>query len=72
MEPAMDSKQNGLHYIHPSATKNARARQIRRRNTKDLSRAMVEMNQNVNHTKAFIKVLQTAVKLLGTLIDEKV
>ncbi|MET0072293.1 MAG: hypothetical protein ABW096_19830 [Candidatus Thiodiazotropha sp.] len=38
----------------------------------DLSRAMVELQQHANQTKAQVKTLKTADEMIGMLIDERV
>ncbi|MES9998166.1 MAG: hypothetical protein ABW119_06385 [Candidatus Thiodiazotropha lotti] len=50
----------------------ASANQVQQSNPKDLSRSMVEMQQQANLVKAQVKTLKAADETLGTLIDEKV
>ena len=50
----------------------ASANQVQQSNPKDLSRSMVEMQQQANLVKAQVKTLKAADEVLGTLIDEKV
>ncbi len=54
------------------ASEIASANQTTQSQPTDLSRAMVEMKQHANQTKASVKVLQTADDMLGTLFDERV
>jgi hypothetical protein len=66
----MDSFQMGFQRMRRMASSNARVQQISQRNLTDPTRAMVVLNYRANTTKISFKALQSAAKLLGTLIDE--
>jgi len=65
------SIQKGFQGMRRVASEIASAPQATQSKPTDLSRAMVEMKQYANQTKASVKVLQAADQLLGTLIDER-
>lgn len=54
------------------ASEIASAQQTNPAKPTDLSRAMVELKQHANQTKAQVKTLKTANDMLGTLFDERV
>jgi hypothetical protein len=70
--PALQGVHKGLQGMRRVASEIASAQQTTKSNPTDLSRAMVEMKQHTNQTKASVKVLQAADDLLGNLIDERV
>jgi hypothetical protein len=71
MEPAMDSTQKGFRRMRRISSRNINWKQISQRNSTDLSRTMVVLNQHVNHVKASTKIRRAVSLLLGTLFDEK-
>jgi hypothetical protein len=70
--PALQGVHKGLQGMRRVASEIASTQQATQSNPTDLSRAMVEMKQHANQTKASVKVLQAADDLLGSLIDERV
>jgi flagellar hook protein FlgE len=70
--PALQGIQKGFQGMRRVASEIASTKQTRQSNPTDLSRAMVEMKQHANQTRASVKVLQTADDMLGTLLDERV
>ncbi len=70
--PALQGIQKGLQGMRRVASEIASAQQVQQTNPKDLSRSMVEMQQQANLVKAQVKTLRTADEVLGTLIDERV
>lgn len=72
MGPSVLGIQRGLQGMRRVASEIAGATQSPQTKPTDLSRAMVEMKQHANQTKASVKALQTADDMLGTLFDERV
>ncbi|MEJ2406107.1 MAG: hydrolase [Candidatus Thiodiazotropha sp.] len=70
--PALQGIQKGLQGMRRVASEIASAQQVQQTNPKDLSRSMVEMQQQANLVKAQVKTLRTADEVLGTLFDERV
>ncbi|MCG7898914.1 MAG: hydrolase [Candidatus Thiodiazotropha lotti] len=69
---ALQGIHKGLQGMRRVASDIASANQVQQSNPKDLSRSMVEMQQQANLVKAQVKTLKAADETLGTLIDEKV
>lgn len=69
---ALQGIQKGFNGIRRVASEIASAQQTNQANPTDLSRAMVELQQHANQTKAQVKTLKTANEMIGTLIDERV
>ena len=72
MGPSVLGIQRGLQGMRRVASEIAGATQSPQTKPTDLSRAMVEMKQHANQTKASVKALQAADDMLGTLFDERV
>jgi len=70
MGPAVQGIQRGFQGLRRVASEIASSQHTTKASATDLSRAMVEMKQHANQTKASVKVLQTADEMLGTLFDE--
>jgi hypothetical protein len=70
--PALQGIHKGFQGMRRVASEIASSKQTTQSQPTDLSRAMVEMKQHANQTKASVKVLQTADDMLGTLFDERV
>jgi hypothetical protein len=69
--PALQGIQKGFQGMRRVASEIAGAQQTSQARPTDLSRAMVELQQHANQTKAQVKTLKTANELIGTLIDER-
>jgi hypothetical protein len=72
MGSAMQGIEKGFQGMRRVASEIASTQQTTQSKPTDLSRAMVEMKQHANQTKASTKVLKAADDMLGTLIDERV
>ncbi|QYZ66626.1 MAG: hydrolase [Gammaproteobacteria bacterium (ex Lamellibrachia satsuma)] len=70
--PALQGIQRGFQGMRRVASEIASVNQSEKQNPTDLSRAMVEMNQQTNQAKASAKVLKAADDSIGTLFDERV
>ncbi|MCU7840177.1 MAG: hydrolase [Candidatus Thiodiazotropha sp. (ex Troendleina suluensis)] len=70
--PALQGIQKGFQGIRKVASEITNAQQTNQAKPTDLSRAMVELQQHANQTKAQVKTLQTVNDVVGTLIDERV
>ncbi|MES9990505.1 MAG: hypothetical protein ABW098_01020 [Candidatus Thiodiazotropha sp.] len=70
--PALQGIQKGFQGMRRVASEIASAQQTSQTKPTDLSRAMVELQQHANQTKAQVKTLKTADEMIGTLIDERV
>jgi hypothetical protein len=71
MELAMDSVQKGFRHLRRMFSGNHPRQQTCRRNSTDLSRVMVVMNQRADRTKASIKARRAELDMLGTFFDEE-
>ncbi|MCU7906950.1 MAG: hydrolase [Candidatus Thiodiazotropha sp. (ex Epidulcina cf. delphinae)] len=69
---ALQGIQKGFQGMRRLASEVAGTQQTNRAKPTDLSRAMVELKQHANQTKAQVKTLKTANDMLGTLFDERV
>ncbi|MEW8051792.1 MAG: hypothetical protein AB2792_04950 [Candidatus Thiodiazotropha sp.] len=70
--PALQGIQKGFQGMRRVTSEIASTQQTNQTKPTDLSRAMVELQQHANQTKAQVKTLKTATDLIGTLIDERV
>ncbi|MCU7803095.1 MAG: hydrolase [Candidatus Thiodiazotropha sp. (ex Lucinoma borealis)] len=70
--PALQGIQKGFQGMRKVASEIANAQQTNQAKPTDLSRAMVELQQHANQSKAQVKTLQTVNDVVGTLIDERV
>ncbi len=70
--PALQGIQRGFQGMRRVASEIASANQTEKQNPTDLSRAMVEMNQQAHQAKASAQVLKAADDTIGTLFDERV
>lgn len=71
MGPAIQGIQRGFQGLRRVASEIAASQHTPKTSPTDLSRAMVEMKQHANQTKASVKALKTADEMLGTLFDER-
>ncbi len=69
--PALQGIQRGFQGMRRVASEIASVNQSEKQNPTDLSRAMVEMNQQTHQAKASAKVLKAADDSIGTLFDER-
>lgn len=67
----MDSSQKGFRHLRRTLCRNIPRQQTNQRNSTDLSRIMVVMNQRANGAKDSIEVQRVVLDLLGTFFDEE-
>ncbi len=68
----MQGIQQGIHGLRRVASEIAGNQSTQQTKPTDLSRAMVEMQQQVIQTKASVKALKSTDEAIGTLFDERV
>lgn len=69
---AIAGLQQAQNKMQRNASNIARANQVQEpKNTRDVTRSLVELNQNKNVAQASLKVLKTEDEMIGSLLDVK-
>ena len=67
---AIAGLQQAQNKMQRNASNIARANQVQEpKNTRDVTRSLVELNQNKNVAQASLKVLKTEDEMIGSLLD---